>query len=140
MRRTSNLSTRRCDSKAGRLQGSYSSRRRLRTVYGITLLSLLIGNPSQYRIILSTRYLLTLKNSDITVYYSEGFIPLRAVNETKNDNSGQGQQHFGIIKLPTGDADLDVVHEGFQESGIDEGLVYGGLFIEDSSDGCVTLF
>jgi hypothetical protein len=44
-----------------------------------------------------------------------------------------------VFKLPTGPLGIDVVHSGFQESGINEGLIYGGIFIEDSADGCVTL-
>lgn len=77
-------------------------------------------------------------SSDFIVYYSIGDEPLRVVNVTTNDNSGQGQFHTGILKLPLGDADIDVVHEGFQESGIHESLVYGGIFIERNSDGCQT--
>ncbi|KAL5486206.1 hypothetical protein ACEPAI_7251 [Sanghuangporus weigelae] len=78
-------------------------------------------------------------STSITVFYSKNSDPLSLANVTSNDNSGQGQQHFGILKLPTGDADIDVAHAGFQESGLNEGLVYGGIFIEDSSDGCATL-
>ncbi|EJD07657.1 uncharacterized protein FOMMEDRAFT_150198 [Fomitiporia mediterranea MF3/22] len=78
-------------------------------------------------------------SNDFTVYYSRDLDPLSVVNTTTNDNSGQGQQQFGILKLPTGDSGIDVVHEGFQESGINEGLIYGGIFIENSSDGCVSL-
>lgn len=65
-----------------------------------------------------------------------GNVPLRVVNITTNDNSGQGQFHTGILKLPLGDAGIDVVHEGFQESGIHESLIYGGIFIEENVGGC----
>ncbi|OCB89416.1 hypothetical protein A7U60_g3392 [Sanghuangporus baumii] len=78
-------------------------------------------------------------STSITVFYSKNSDSLSLANVTSNDNSGQGQQHFGILKLPTGDAGIDVAHEGFQESGLNEGLIYGGIFIEDSSDGCITL-
>jgi hypothetical protein len=43
-----------------------------------------------------------------------------------------------MLKLPTGPLGIDVLHEGHQESHLNEGIVYGGVFIEDSSDGCVT--
>lgn len=54
-----------------------------------------------------------------------------------NDNSGEGQYQIGILKKPTGTS--DVVNAGYQESGIHEGLIYGGLFIENSADGCISL-
>lgn len=40
--------------------------------------------------------------------------------------------HIGILKLPTGPSS-DVAHEGYQQSNLNEGLVYGGIFVEDSS-------
>jgi len=76
----------------------------------------------------------------ISIFYSKGLAPLeRVVAPVFNNNSGGGQVHFGVFKLPTGPLGIDVVHTGFQESGINEGLIYGGIFIEDSSNGCVTL-
>jgi len=76
----------------------------------------------------------------LTVYYSQGFAPLKKVaGPTFNNNSGGGQFHTGVFKEPTGPLGIDVVHTGFQESGIDEGLIFGGIFIEDSADGCVTM-
>jgi len=78
-----------------------------------------------------------------TVFYSKGYAPLQKVaGPFNNDNSDGGQFHFGFLKLPTGPPGINVVTDGFQESikrGF-EGLFYGGIFIEDSSDGCVTLF
>ena len=53
-----------------------------------------------------------------------------------NDNSGGGQFQLGMAKKPT--ETETVVFDGYQESGIDEGQVYGGIFIEDGSDGCIT--
>jgi len=52
--------------------------------------------------------------------------------------SGQGQFHFGVLKKPTDGGD-DIVHNGFQEAGINEGIIFGGIFQEDSSTGCVSL-
>jgi hypothetical protein len=78
--------------------------------------------------------------STITVYYSQGYETLKHVaGPSPNDNSGGGAFHVGILKLPTGPLGIDVVHTGFQESGIHEGLLYGGVFIEQSTNGCVTL-
>lgn len=57
----------------------------------------------------------------------------------KNDLSGQGQFHFGALKKPTGVGLTDITKQGFQESGIDEGVIYGGIFEEDSTGGCVSL-
>lgn len=53
-----------------------------------------------------------------------------------NNNSGDGQYQLGILKKPTGTD--DVVNGGYQESPVDEGLIYGGVFLEDSADGCVS--
>jgi len=54
-----------------------------------------------------------------------------------DDNSGGGQFHAGLLKKPTGTA--DVVNSGYQETGIDEGFIYGSLLVEDSAGQCVSL-
>ncbi|OTB06606.1 hypothetical protein M426DRAFT_104796 [Hypoxylon sp. CI-4A] len=78
-----------------------------------------------------------VKNT-LQVYYSTDDEPLEAVTEAlSNDNSGEGQYQIGLLKKPTGTS--DVVNSGYQETGIDEGLIYGGLFLEDSADGCISL-
>jgi hypothetical protein len=75
----------------------------------------------------------------LTVYYSKGYAPLKRVaGPSFNNNSGGGQFHTGVFKLPTGPVGIDVAHQGFQPAKIDEGLIFGGIFIEDSSNGCVT--
>jgi hypothetical protein len=51
--------------------------------------------------------------------------------------AGGGQYQLGILKKPTGTS--DVANAGFQESPLDEGQIYGGLFLEDSINGCVSL-
>ncbi len=53
------------------------------------------------------------------------------------DLSGGGQYQIGVLKKPTGST--DVVNSGFQESGLKEGQIYGGVFIEDSAGGCISL-
>lgn len=79
-------------------------------------------------------------SNKITVYYSKGYEPLKkVVGPVSNDNSGGGQFHIGTFKLPTGPDGIDVVHEGYQAKHLNEGLIFGGIFIEQSSNGCVTL-
>ncbi|KAK8128741.1 hypothetical protein PG984_009849 [Apiospora sp. TS-2023a] len=73
------------------------------------------------------------------VFYSTGVAALK--EQTKalaNDNSGQGQFHFGILKKGLGGGS-DITKEGIQEANIDEGVIFGGIFNEDSSTGCVSL-
>ncbi|KAI1456605.1 hypothetical protein F4805DRAFT_221406 [Annulohypoxylon moriforme] len=78
-----------------------------------------------------------VKNT-LQVYYSKDDEPLKAVTDAlANDNSGEGQYQIGILKKPTGTS--DVVNSGFQETGIDEGQIYGGIFLEDSANGCISL-
>ncbi|TLD30352.1 hypothetical protein PspLS_01915 [Pyricularia sp. CBS 133598] len=79
-----------------------------------------------------------VKNT-LRVYYSKNDEPLKATScaATPNDNSGEGQYQLGLLKKPTGTD--DVVNSGYQASGIDEGLIYGGIFLEDSADGCISL-
>ena len=77
-------------------------------------------------------------SSTLQVWYSKWDQPLEEQgNPQKNDNSGGGQYQIGILKKPTGSS--DVVNTGFQQSKLDEGQIYGGIFIEDSSNGCVSV-
>lgn len=62
---------------------------------------------------------------------------MAAGKPVSNDNSGGGQYQIGILKKPTGTN--DVVNSGYQERNLNEGLIYTGLFIEDSANGCVSL-
>ncbi len=79
-------------------------------------------------------------SSDLTVFYSKNNAPLKRVaGPSFNDNSGGGQFHVGLLKEPTGPLGIDVLTQGFQESHLNEGMIFGGVFIEDSADGCVTL-
>ncbi|KAG8628490.1 hypothetical protein KVT40_004363 [Elsinoe batatas] len=76
---------------------------------------------------------------DQKVYYSTGNSALVAkTGPVANDNSGNGEFHFGLLKKPTG-GDPDVTKKGFQSSGIDERLSFAGVFQEDSTGGCVSL-
>ncbi|KAI1856852.1 hypothetical protein JX265_011177 [Neoarthrinium moseri] len=73
------------------------------------------------------------------VFYSQGCQALVAQTDAlANDVSGQGQFHFGLLKKGLNGGD-DIVHNGEQEAGINEGIIYGGIFEEDSSTGCISL-
>jgi Glycoside hydrolase 131 catalytic N-terminal domain len=74
------------------------------------------------------------------VYYSQGAAPLASTGAAVTNNvSGQGEYHFGILKKPIGGGS-DIVHNGYQPSGINEGVIFGGIFEEDSSSNdCVSL-
>ncbi|OAG08734.1 uncharacterized protein CC84DRAFT_1204022 [Paraphaeosphaeria sporulosa] len=75
----------------------------------------------------------------IQVFQSSGSAPLvQATEPLPNDLTGNGQFHFGVNKNPT-DPGTDVLRSGFQESGILEGVVYGGIFVEDTASSSVTL-
>jgi hypothetical protein len=74
------------------------------------------------------------------VFYSAGLAPLKAVTQAlPNENGGGGQLQIGIAKKPT--ETVTVVNDGYQESirlrG--EGQMYGGIFVEKSDGGCVSL-
>ncbi|KFY74792.1 hypothetical protein V499_05207 [Pseudogymnoascus sp. VKM F-103] len=71
------------------------------------------------------------------VFYSPSILPLIPVTPPiHNDISGQGQLHFGLLKKPIGKNFTDMPHQGYQEPGIHEGAIFGGIFEEDSTHGC----
>ena len=76
--------------------------------------------------------------STIQIFYSSGQNPLKQVTSPlPNDNSGGGQLQLGIAKKPT--ETETVVWDGYQKPlAQGEGQVYGGVFVENSSEGCVT--
>ncbi|KAK0624722.1 hypothetical protein B0T17DRAFT_493284 [Bombardia bombarda] len=81
---------------------------------------------------------LDFNKNTLQVYYSKGDELLKSVTSAvSNNNAGGGQYQIGILKKPTGTS--DVVNSGYQESRINEGQIYGSLFIEDSANGCVSL-
>jgi hypothetical protein len=63
----------------------------------------------------------------------------RKTNFIANDLTKLGQYHVGILKKPTGPGGIDVTKQGYQTPGIHEGVVYGGVFLEDSANGCVSV-
>jgi hypothetical protein len=75
----------------------------------------------------------------LQVFTSTANQPLvKATEPLPNDLSGNGAFHFGVNKNPT-DPGADVLRQGFQPSGILEGVVYGGIFVEDTANATVTL-
>lgn len=76
--------------------------------------------------------------STLQVYYSEGVQPLKPVTaRVYNNNTGGGQFQVGMLKKPT--ETTNVAYDGYQEPGIYEGQIYGGIFIEDSRGGCISV-
>lgn len=79
-------------------------------------------------------------NDQVLVYYSQGSSKLsRKLSFVANDLSNLGQYHLGLLKKPTGPPGIDITKQGFQAVGLDEGLVYGGIFEEDSAGGCISV-
>ncbi|KAK3389399.1 hypothetical protein B0H63DRAFT_98415 [Podospora didyma] len=86
-------------------------------------------------------FALTLDFNKLTtqVFFSTGTAALESVTAAiKNDVSGQGQFHFGVLKKGINGVG-DITKNGVQEADIDEGIIFGGIFEEDSSTGCVSL-
>ncbi|KAF5017565.1 hypothetical protein F66182_10488 [Fusarium sp. NRRL 66182] len=77
---------------------------------------------------------LNFDKNTVQAWYSEGRKPLRVATQPIASNlTGDGQYQIGILKKPTGTS--DVANAGYQESNLDEGLIYGGVFLEDSKNG-----
>lgn len=73
-----------------------------------------------------------------TIYYSSGSSKLARVAGPSSVNlAGGGQFQFGVLKKPTGTS--DVANAGYQSPNLNEGQIYGGVFVEDSADGCISL-
>lgn len=83
---------------------------------------------------------LTPALSTVEVYYSTAMKPLAAVTKpVSNDLSGRGQLHFGLLKKPV-NGGKDITKSGEQPSGINEGIILGGIFEEDiTTTGSATL-
>ncbi|RKF56212.1 hypothetical protein OnM2_083040 [Erysiphe neolycopersici] len=108
----------------------------------------LMGNVDDGQVLFTTPFtqdeyhnfalLLDFDDNHITVYYSKGSAPLQNVlTRRPNDLTGRGEYHFGLLKkgLAFGN---DVTKEAYQQPGIDERMIFGGIFQEDSIDGCVS--
>jgi len=85
-------------------------------------------------------------SNKIQIYYSKANLSLEAVTPLISTNlSGKapttlGETHFGLQKKPTGTNITQYLYEGVQEKGINEGLILGGIWQEDSKmNGCISL-
>lgn len=77
--------------------------------------------------------------STAEVFHSTGNDPLESVTDVlDNDNSGQGQFHFGVLKKGV-NGGADITKDAEQPAGIDEGVIFGGVFEEDTSENDATL-
>ncbi|KAK2756817.1 hypothetical protein FQN54_005263 [Arachnomyces sp. PD_36] len=78
-------------------------------------------------------------NNSMQVSYSTGWdLPKPIGPLIENDLSGLGFYQIGLQKKPTDAVPGDSTKTGYQESGIEEGMIYGGIFIMDNTDrGCV---
>ena len=74
------------------------------------------------------------------MYCSQGSAELVSVSAVvSNSISGQGEYYFGIL-TKLADPGSDVMTSGYQDEGINEVVIFGGIFKEDSSSGgCISL-
>ncbi|KAF2014835.1 glycoside hydrolase family 131 protein [Aaosphaeria arxii CBS 175.79] len=81
---------------------------------------------------------LNYDKNQVQIYYSVGQAALKSVAGPSNvDLKGAGQFQLGILRKPTGSS--DVVNSGYHQKNLNEGQIYGGVFLEDSANSCVTL-
>ncbi|KAH3913281.1 hypothetical protein HBI56_085510 [Parastagonospora nodorum] len=80
---------------------------------------------------------LDYNQNQVSIYYSIGNSELSEVVTNKTVNiAGGGQFQLGMLKKPTGTS--DVANAGYQSPNLNEGQIYGGIFLEDSANGCVS--
>ncbi|KAI5810259.1 hypothetical protein DFH27DRAFT_181849 [Peziza echinospora] len=113
-------------SKTLRLEGSNANGATAKTLYSVQW-----DTGSWHNFAITTDWV----NNKISAYYSSGNSPLKSVVSSQtNDATGKGVAHLGVLKLPT--ASTDPVNNGFQSKNLNEGVIYGGIFVES---GDVTL-
>ncbi|KAF2628590.1 glycoside hydrolase family 131 protein [Macroventuria anomochaeta] len=96
------------------------------------------GIPIDYKKWQNFAIKLDYTKNQTTIYYSTGSAKLaRVVGPSSVNLAGGGQFQIGVLKKPTGTS--DVVNAGYQSPNLNEGQIYGGLFVEDSANGCVSL-
>ncbi|KAK1828951.1 hypothetical protein QBC39DRAFT_142292 [Podospora conica] len=109
----------------------------------------LFGNTNDGQLIFNTTFQngvfhnfalqLDFAQNTVQVFFSRANDALQSVvDATANDLGGQGQFHFGLLKKPVNGVG-DITVNGDQPAGINEGIIYGGIFQEDSADGCISL-
>ena len=79
---------------------------------------------------------LDFDKNTVLPYYSANDYKLKAVASAPiaNSLSGGGVYHFGVLKKPT--ETTDYLYNGYQEKGINEGIMFGGMFIENGELDC----
>ncbi|TLD34139.1 hypothetical protein PspLS_01525 [Pyricularia sp. CBS 133598] len=81
----------------------------------------------------------------ISLLYSTNDDPLKlVVPPTANNISGKapttlGETHFGLQKRPVGANLENFLFNGTQPKGINEGFFFGGIFQDNSANGCITV-
>ncbi|KAJ0337223.1 hypothetical protein COL154_006143 [Colletotrichum chrysophilum] len=81
---------------------------------------------------------LDVPQNTMQVFFSEGNEALKAVTKVlPNNNAGGGALQIGMLKKPT--ETKTVANDGFQESNLNEGQILGGIFVENSANGCISL-
>ncbi|KAF2180991.1 glycoside hydrolase family 131 protein [Zopfia rhizophila CBS 207.26] len=101
---------------------------------GKSLYSVAMDNTKWQNFAITLNY----EKNQVQIYYSTGNDALKSVaGPTSADLSGGGQFQLGILRKPTGSS--DVVNSGYHQKNLNEGQVYGGLFLEDSANNCVSL-
>jgi len=83
---------------------------------------------------------LDFQKNTIQVWHSRNNDQLQPVTPVlPNDNSEKGKFHVGVFKKPTGvTKEMSFKSGGYQERAFDDAQIYGGVFVEDSKNGCVT--
>lgn len=80
-----------------------------------------------------------VSSSTTQVFYSSGTDALKSVTDViANDVSGRGQFHFGVLKKGV-NGGADITKDAEQPANINEGIVFGGIFQEDSAAVAATL-
>lgn len=80
------------------------------------------------------------ERSTIQIFYSKDNDQLQLVTGVlPYENSQKERFHVGLFKKPTGvESDMVFVRGGVQEKTFVDSQIYGGVFVEDSKNGCVT--
>lgn len=93
--------------------------------------------PKQFVPPVSTTYLESDIDRKIQVYYSTGQNHLNAVTKAEgNENDQGGLFQVGILKKSTGAKDPS--KDGYHSPKFHDALIYGSIFVENSSNGCIS--
>ncbi|KAF9878268.1 hypothetical protein CkaCkLH20_04306 [Colletotrichum karsti] len=100
--------------------------------------SVVFTTPLKFDVWQNFAVTLNVPQNTMQVFFSENNEPLKSVTKVlPNNNAGGGALQIGMLKKPT--ETKTVVFDGFQEAGLNEGQILGGIFVENSANGCVSL-